>query len=73
MLAQNRSEEILRSHLLRHSCQVETGTKLVSFEQQSDHVVACLVKGSDEGHAEETARFSWLIGTDGARGQLLLT
>ncbi|KAJ6553882.1 FAD binding domain-containing protein [Mycena sp. CBHHK59/15] len=71
-------EEILRSCLHKLSGTVELGTELRSFEQFPDHVVAQIVKtGADGKETTESAKFDWLVGTDGAhsvvRKQLGLT
>jgi hypothetical protein len=65
------SEAIFRSHIERYSCHVELATRLQSFEQKSDHVVAQLVRTTDDGReVPETVSVSFLLGTDGARGTL---
>ncbi|KAF7342093.1 FAD-binding-3 domain-containing protein [Mycena venus] len=66
-LSQDIHEEILRAHLQTLSCSVELGSELRAFEQFSDHVVARIVKtDSDGSQHEESTKFDWLIGTDGA-------
>ncbi|KAJ7632913.1 FAD binding domain-containing protein [Roridomyces roridus] len=67
-LGQHKHEEILRAHLAAHSCTVELGTELQSFEQSADHVVAHLIHTAADGtQTEERPTFAWLVGTDGAR------
>ncbi|EGN99578.1 hypothetical protein SERLA73DRAFT_159829 [Serpula lacrymans var. lacrymans S7.3] len=68
MLGQQTLEGILRAHLEKLSCFVETGTELRSFEQFPDHVVAHVVKKRDGEEIQETIKAKWLIGADGAKG-----
>ncbi|KAF8178166.1 FAD binding domain-containing protein [Mycena galopus ATCC 62051] len=77
-IPQDIHEEILRANLQNLSCSVELGSQLVSFEQFLDSVVARIVKTDSDGNQlEETTKFDWLIGTDGAhsvvRKQLALS
>ncbi|EGN99583.1 hypothetical protein SERLA73DRAFT_72393 [Serpula lacrymans var. lacrymans S7.3] len=67
MLGQQTLEGILRAHLEKLSCFVETGTELRSFEQFPDHVVAHVVKKRDGEEIQETIKATWLIGADGAK------
>src|ERR1700729_3211077 len=70
-IGQNVSEAILRSHIEKYSCHVELATRLQSFEQKSDHVVARLVKTTDDGQeVPETLSVQFLLGSDGARGMV---
>lgn len=69
MIGQDRTESILRDHLSQLGCQVEPGTKLVSFEQFSDHVEAELSSPMNDEEIIETVRAKWLIGSDGARSK----
>jgi 2-polyprenyl-6-methoxyphenol hydroxylase-like FAD-dependent oxidoreductase len=69
IIGQNVTEAILRSHIEKYSCHVELSTRLQSFEQQSDHVIAQLVKTTDDGQeVPETLSVQFLLGADGARG-----
>lgn len=71
-IGQERTQNILISHLEKYKCYVETGTRLQSFEQQPDHVVVHLLKGADDGREiSETVTTKFLIGSDGARGTLI--
>ncbi|KAF7356150.1 Pentachlorophenol 4-monooxygenase [Mycena venus] len=65
LIGQNRLEAILRAALQAYSCEVEFGTSLASFIQDTNGVDATIVKG--DGH-EEVQRFDFLVGADGARG-----
>ncbi|KAF7356154.1 Pentachlorophenol 4-monooxygenase [Mycena venus] len=64
-IGQDHLEDVLRIALQKYSCEVEFGTSLVSFTQDADGVDA-IIKG--EKGQEETHRFDFLIGADGARG-----
>ncbi|KAJ6553491.1 hypothetical protein DFH09DRAFT_1248600 [Mycena vulgaris] len=67
-ISQERHEEILRDHLQKLSCAVELGSELRSFEQFPDHIVANIVKtGTNGEQLEESTKFDWLAGMDGAR------
>ncbi|KAG1727595.1 FAD binding domain-containing protein [Suillus lakei] len=63
-LGQQLLEEILRRHLEKLSCSVETGTELRSFEQSSEGVTAVLARNG----TLETFNTKWMIGADGAKG-----
>ncbi|KAJ6481862.1 monooxygenase [Mycena sanguinolenta] len=68
IVTQDVHEEILRAYLQDFSCSVELGSQLLSFEQFPDSVVARIAKTDSDGNtAEESTRFDWLVGTDGAR------
>jgi 2-polyprenyl-6-methoxyphenol hydroxylase-like FAD-dependent oxidoreductase len=68
-IGQDVTESILRSHLEKHSCHVEFATRLESFEQQSDHVDAQIIKTMVDGQEiSETLSVCFLLGCDGARG-----
>ncbi|KAJ7289168.1 FAD binding domain-containing protein [Mycena rebaudengoi] len=67
IVSQDRHEEILRAHLEKLLVSVELGSELRSFEQFPDHIVAHIVKTDSDGkQSEESTKFGWLIGTDGA-------
>ncbi|KAF7982425.1 hypothetical protein HWV62_28549 [Athelia sp. TMB] len=68
LMGQNSAEEILRSHLAKFGCEVELGTTLSSFQQDSEHVTAVLVKTVDDKETTESIEVDWLVGADGARG-----
>jgi 2-polyprenyl-6-methoxyphenol hydroxylase-like FAD-dependent oxidoreductase len=55
---------VLRRHLEKFSCFVETGTELRSFEQSDEGVTAVLAKNE----ISETVYTKWVIGADGAKG-----
>ncbi|KAJ7314440.1 FAD binding domain-containing protein [Mycena albidolilacea] len=64
-IGQNRLEGVLRDALHKYSCEVEFGTTLVSLVRDMNGVDATIVK---EDGKEETQRFEFLVGADGARG-----
>ncbi|KAJ6619853.1 FAD binding domain-containing protein [Mycena sp. CBHHK59/15] len=64
-IGQNQLEAILRATLQKYSCKVEFGHGLVSLVQDAGGVDATIL--NQEGQ-EETQRFDFLVGTDGARG-----
>jgi len=71
LLGQNRLEEVIRAALTEYSCQVESGTELVSLEQSEHGVLVKLLKresGKDKIGTAESAHYDWVIGADGARG-----
>lgn len=68
---QQHTEAALRSHLERHGIHVELATELHSFERNSDHVIAHIVKTSDDAEIQETVHARYLVGADGARGEKL--
>ncbi|KAF8638953.1 hypothetical protein AX16_010427 [Volvariella volvacea WC 439] len=71
LLGQDRLEKIFHAVLAQYGCRVEKGTELTNFQQSENYVeVKLRVRGdgSAEGAVEETTRFDWVIGTDGARG-----
>ncbi|EED85350.1 hypothetical monooxygenase [Postia placenta Mad-698-R] len=68
MLGQAKAEQVLREHLATYGCHVERGTELSSFEQDTEHVVAHLIKRDGDEEAAETVVCRWLVGTDGAKG-----
>ncbi|KAH7912298.1 hypothetical protein BJ138DRAFT_1178955 [Hygrophoropsis aurantiaca] len=72
MIGQQTLEAILRSHLEKQGCFVELGSELRSFEQNDDRVVAHIIKKQGDEEVTETIEASFLIGTDGARGNSLL-
>ncbi|EED83918.1 hypothetical monooxygenase [Postia placenta Mad-698-R] len=69
VLGQAKAEQVLREHLATYGCHVERGTELSSFEQNTEHVVAHLVKRDGDEEIAETVVCRWLVGTDGARSR----
>ncbi len=70
-MSQYVNEGIFRDRLSKHGVHVELGTEPASVEQDATGVTVYLKHaGVDEA---ETARFSYVIGADGARGKLKLT
>ncbi|KAH9943980.1 monooxygenase [Amylocystis lapponica] len=70
LLGQESLEAILRSHLEKLGVHVEDGTRLQTFEQHSDHVIAHTIKEDAGEEKEHAITCHWLVGTDGARGVL---
>ncbi|KAH9911189.1 FAD binding domain-containing protein [Fomitopsis serialis] len=70
ILGQGYTQAILRSHLEKFGCTVETETELRQFEQTSEGVVATLVKQQDGKELVETSHLRWLVGTDGGRSNV---
>ncbi|KAH9943975.1 monooxygenase [Amylocystis lapponica] len=68
LLGQESVEAILRSHLEKLGVRVEDGTRLQTFEQHSDHVIAHAIKEDAGEEKEHDITCHWLVGTDGARG-----
>ncbi|MEU4315778.1 FAD-dependent monooxygenase [Nocardia sp. NPDC024068] len=68
-LGQARTEEILRARLAEFGVRVESGTALVSFDQDDAGVTAAL---SGPGGAE-TVRVAYLAGADGGRSAVRRT
>lgn len=71
MLGQGHSEEILRTHLARFGCKVEFGIALQEVKQVEDYVVARTLRRDGDKELSETIRCRWLIGADGAKGELI--
>ncbi|KAJ7879260.1 FAD binding domain-containing protein, partial [Mycena olivaceomarginata] len=68
-LGQDFLEGVLRAALKeRYSCEVEFGTQLVSFTQDAGGVNAVIVKGDAVPGQDDTQRFDFLVGADGAHG-----
>ncbi|TFY60899.1 hypothetical protein EVJ58_g4853 [Rhodofomes roseus] len=70
ILGQGYTQAILRSHLEKYGCVVETDTELGEFKQTSEDIVATLVKRQDGKEVAETAHFRWLVGADGGRSNV---
>ncbi|KAJ6581605.1 FAD binding domain-containing protein, partial [Mycena capillaripes] len=64
-LTTDRVEAILRAALHKYSCNVEFGTQLASLAQDTNGVDATIIKQDGQ---EETQRYDFLVGADGARG-----
>ncbi|KAJ7152313.1 FAD binding domain-containing protein [Mycena crocata] len=67
------AHRLLRSELQRLSCELELGTELLAFEQEEeeDFVRTRISRpsGGDE-HVTEAATYTYVVGTDGARGMV---
>ncbi|KAK1221080.1 hypothetical protein PQX77_016127 [Marasmius sp. AFHP31] len=63
-LGQNNLERILREELERCGAVVEHGTELVTASQMEDSVHVKIMKNG----VAERAEYSWMVGSDGARG-----
>ena len=69
LLAQGRSEEILRTRLAQYDCNVELGIALQDFQQEENYVEARVLKRDGDKEISQTIRCRWLIGADGAKGE----
>ena len=67
MLSQYVTEGIFREHLAQYGVHVELDTEAVALEQ-NDGGVSVTLKHADSEKVE-TARFAYVVGADGARGQ----
>ncbi|TFK73744.1 hypothetical protein BDN72DRAFT_875643 [Pluteus cervinus] len=70
MLGQDAQEAILRAHLKQHGCEVELSTELLSFTQADDGVIATIAKRTGQSQVEETVKYSYLVGADGAHSRV---
>lgn len=70
VINQDEHEPIIREHLKELGCLVELETELIDIEQDDAGVHAKMLCPRDENgiRSEETARFSYIVGADGARG-----
>ncbi|KAJ7760490.1 FAD binding domain-containing protein [Mycena metata] len=70
MMGQDHLEHIMRKELRKLGCAIEWGTTLLSFEQLEggDSVRVQISRPDGDGEVTESARFDYLVGTDGARG-----
>jgi 2-polyprenyl-6-methoxyphenol hydroxylase-like FAD-dependent oxidoreductase len=66
LIGQQLLDVILRRHLEKFSCSVEMGTELRSFEQSDKGVTVVLAKNG----ILETFDTKWVIGADGAKGEM---
>ncbi|KAJ6518888.1 FAD binding domain-containing protein [Mycena sanguinolenta] len=58
-------EAVLRAALQKYSCNVEFGTELTTFTRDAHGVDATIIKQDGQ---EETKRYDFLVGADGAKG-----
>ncbi|KAJ7797725.1 hypothetical protein B0H14DRAFT_3093089 [Mycena olivaceomarginata] len=69
ILGQDVLEGVHRTALKeKYSCEVEFGTRLVSLTQDAEGVDVVIAKGDTVLGQEDTQRFDFLVGADGARG-----
>jgi hypothetical protein len=66
-MGQQLLDVVLRRHLDKFSCTVESGTELRSFEQSDEGITAVLARND----ILETVHIKWMIGADGAKGMRL--
>lgn len=59
---------IMREHLKKRGVDVEFSSELISLQDREDYVQVGIKKA---GGAIETAEFKYVVGADGARGELL--
>ncbi|KAG0708098.1 FAD binding domain-containing protein [Suillus ampliporus] len=67
MMGQQLQSEILRRHLDKFPCSIETGTELRSFKQSDEGVTAVLAKKQGDDEILETFDTKWMIGADGSK------
>lgn len=74
ILNQDVHEGIIREHLKEMGCLVELETELINLEQDDEGVDATLLCPQTENgtRSETTARFSYVVGADGARGTTII-
>ena len=60
----------MREHLRTYGCEVELGKALVGFEQDDSGVTAEILDTRHGVEVKETVRASYLVGADGARGEM---
>jgi 3-(3-hydroxy-phenyl)propionate hydroxylase len=65
-IQQRITERLLTEHLEQHGGQVERGTELVALQQDAEAATAVLRHGG----REETARFRYVVGADGAHSRV---
>ncbi|KAG2063495.1 hypothetical protein BDR04DRAFT_404281 [Suillus decipiens] len=65
MIGQRLLDVVMRRHLEKFSCSVEVDTKLRSFEQSDEGVVAVLMKND----ILKTPDTKWMIGANGAKDE----
>ena len=68
-MGQNQFEEVLRAKVAEFGVHVELGMELTSFNQDQDGVTAHVRHHQDDTVSEMDIRASYLIGTDGAKGE----
>jgi len=64
LIGQQLLDVVLRRHLEKFSCTVESGTELRSLEQSDEDITAVLAKNG----VLETFHAKWIVGADGAKG-----
>ena len=62
---------MLRLELSKYNCLVELGTTLEKLEQKSDSVVVELTKQEGAEQLRGSFKFRYVIGADGAKGDLM--
>lgn len=67
--SQAKHEEILRNHLSRYDIHVELGIELVGLEQNDGFVIAHLAATVDGRVTQQSGRYAYVVGADGARGK----
>ncbi|OJA20305.1 hypothetical protein AZE42_08330 [Rhizopogon vesiculosus] len=70
LMGQELLEVILRRHLEKFSCFVESSTELRSFTQSNEQITGVLVKKQGDNEILETFSTKWMIGADGAKGMV---
>ena len=72
-LAQSWHETILRKHIEQAGGRVESGSRLVSLEQDEKGVQVSIEKTTGGEISVESAPYDYVIGADGAKGRFKLS
>ena len=69
-LGQQNLENIIQTEMKKYNSSIELGVELVSLEQFDDRVEVKLHKHNTENSTveEESSKYEWVVGADGARG-----
>lgn len=70
LLGQQNMENIIQTEMKQYNSSIELGVELVSLEQFDDGVQVKLHKRNTENSdiEDETSKYEWVVGADGARG-----
>jgi 2-polyprenyl-6-methoxyphenol hydroxylase-like FAD-dependent oxidoreductase len=70
LLGQQSLEDIIQTEMKKYNSSIELGVELVSLEQFDDRVEVKLHKHNTENSRveEESSKYEWVVGADGARG-----
>jgi hypothetical protein len=70
LLGQQNLEDIIQTEMKKYNSSIELGVELVSLEQFDDRVEVKLHKHNTDNSRveEESSKYEWVVGADGARG-----